>query len=1241
MTTQSITIDSTPIESATKPDITDLVASRILILDGAMGSLLQSHDLTEADFRGAQFTDHPHNLRNNVDLLNLTQPHLVAEAHCAYLDAGADIIETNTFTATAVSQADYGLEPHIYDMNLAAAKIAQSVATEFTAKTPNKPRYVAGAMGPMNKSASLSIDVNNPSSRSITFDELVATYKEQARGLIDGGVDLLLIETIMDTLNGKAAFYAVDELMAETGIDIPIMISGTIVDVSGRNLSGQTTEAFWNSIAHARPFSVGLNCSLGAKEMRPYIETLATIADTYVSCYPNAGLPNAFGEHDQSPEEFANYVKEFAASGFLNIVGGCCGTTPDHIRAIVDIVAKIPPRHVPTIETRARYSGLEPLTITPEINFINIGERTNVTGSARFRKLIMNDDFDTAVRVAADQVENGAQIIDINMDDGMLEGEASMIHFLNLIGSEPDIARVPIMLDSSRWSVIEAGLKCVQGKAIVNSISLKAGEDEFKQQAETVKRYGAAAVVMAFDEQGQADTIDRKVEICTRAYHILTQEVGFPAQDIIFDPNVLTVATGIEEHNEYGINFIEATRIIKQNLPHCKVSGGISNVSFSFRGNNLVREAMHASFLYHAIKAGLDMAIINAGRLPIYEDIPKDLLTLIEDVLFNRHPDATERLVNYAETVKGHGIKRVEDKAWRDQPVNERLSHALVKGITDYIVEDTEEARQQFDRPIEVIEGPLMDGMNVVGDLFGSGKMFLPQVVKSARVMKKSVAYLLPFIEADKSASGQSQAAGKIVMATVKGDVHDIGKNIVGVVLGCNNYEVVDLGVMVPAEKILQAAIDEQADIIGLSGLITPSLDEMVHVAKEMTRQGFELPLLIGGATTSKMHTAIKIEPTYNSPVIHVLDASRSVGVVEKLLNPRTQSGYVTEVQSEYQSLRENHKRRRAAKPLLSLAEARAKRLDIDWAETQPVKPSFIGTKMFDTISLETIATYIDWTPFFHVWEMSGIYPDILNHPLKGAEATRIFNDVQAMLATVIAQNSLTARAVVGFFPANSIGDDIVLYTNDDRTEVLTTFHTLRQQSDKGPNRPCFALADFIAPKETGIADYLGGFAVTGGLGIEPLVAAYEADHDDYNSIMIKALADRLAEALAEYIHAQVRKIHWGYASDEALTNEALIKETYQGIRPAPGYPACPDHTEKRRLFDLLDAEQHEITLTENFAMLPAASVSGLYFSHPQSQYFTVGRIGQDQVLDYAARKEMTIEEVERWLRPNLGYEGT
>ena len=1241
MTIQSMTVEnySTVQDTETKPAITTLVKSRILILDGAMGSLLQGHDLTEADFRGAQFADHPYSLRNNVDLLNLTQPHIVADAHRAYLKAGADIIETNTFTATAVSQADYGLEPYIYDMNLAAARIAKSVAAEYTIKTPNKPRYVAGAIGPMNKSGSLSIDVNDPSSRSITFDELTATYKEQARGLIDGGVDLLLVETIMDTLNGKAAFYAIDELMAETGLDIPIMISGTIVDVSGRNPSGQTTEAFWNSISHARPFSVGLNCSLGAKEMRPYIETLSTVADTYVSCYPNAGLPNEFGEHDQSPEEFAAYVKEFAASGFLNIVGGCCGTTPEHIRMITEIVAEIPPRPIPTIETHARYSGLEPLTLTPDLNFVNIGERTNVTGSARFRKLIMNDDFDTAVRVAADQVENGAQIIDINMDDGMLDGEASMVHFLNLIGSEPDIARVPIMLDSSKWSVIEAGLKCVQGKAIVNSISLKAGEDEFKQQAKIVKRYGAAVVVMAFDEQGQADTIERKVEICTRAYNILTQELGFPAQDIIFDPNVLTVATGIEEHNEYGINFIEATRIIKQTLPHCKVSGGISNVSFSFRGNNLVREAMHSAFLYHAIQAGLDMAIVNAGRLPIYEDIPKDLLTLIEDVLFNRHPEATERLVGFAETVKGQGMQTSEDKAWRDQPVNERLSYALVKGITDYIEADTEEARQQFARPLEVIEGPLMDGMNVVGDLFGSGKMFLPQVVKSARVMKKSVAYLLPYIEADKSAHGMSHAAGKIVMATVKGDVHDIGKNIVGVVLGCNNYEVIDLGVMVPAEKILQAAIDEQADMIGLSGLITPSLDEMVHVVKEMTRQGFRLPLLIGGATTSKMHTAIKIEPEYDYPVVHVVDASRSVGVVEKLLNPKTQSEFINDVQLEYQSLRENHKKRRTSKTLLSLTEARAKRLTIDWQTANVVKPTFLGTKTFDAISLDTIASYIDWTPFFHVWEMSGVYPDILNHPLKGAEATRIFNDAQTLLETIIAASSLTARAILGFFPANSIGDDIVLYTDDNRTDVLTTFHTLRQQTDKGPNRPCFALADFIAPKETRLADYLGCFAVTSGLGIEPLVAAFEADHDDYNSIMVKALADRLAEALAEYMHAQVRKLHWGYATDEDFTNEALVKEKYQGIRPAPGYPACPDHTEKRLLFDLLGAEQQGMTLTENFAMLPAASVSGLYFAHPQAQYFTVGRIGQDQVLDYAARKSMTIEAVERWMRPNLGYE--
>lgn len=1223
-----------------KPDIAELAQRRILILDGAMGTMIQQYNLTEAGYRGERLKNHPTNLKGNNDLLCLTQPHIVGEIHRAYLEAGADIIETNTFNATAISQADYGTEALAYELNLAAAQIAKEAAAEYTSRTPGKPRFVAGALGPTNKTASLSPDVNDPGKRNVTFDQLIAAYKEQACGLIDGGVDLLLIETIFDTLNGKAAFFAVDACLAESDRRIPLMVSGTIVDASGRNLSGQTTEAFWNALSHAKPFSIGLNCSLGAREMRPYLESLANIADTHVSCYPNAGLPNEFGAYDQTPAEIAAYLKEFAQSGFVNIVGGCCGTTPDHIRAIAESVADIPPRSIPEIAPLARYSGLEPLTITEDLNFVNIGERTNVTGSARFRKLIMNGDLETAVQVAADQVENGAQVIDVNMDEGMLDGEEAMVYFLNLIGSEPEIARVPIMIDSSKWSVIEAGLKCVQGKAIVNSISLKEGEEAFKRQARMIKRYGAAVVVMAFDEQGQADTIERKVEICSRAYRILTQEVDFPPQDIIFDPNILTIATGIEEHNNCAINFIEATRIIKQTFPQVKVSGGVSNISFSFRGNNVVREAMHAAFLYQAIKAGLDMAIVNAGRLPIYEDIPKDLLERVEDVLFNRRPDATDRLISFAETVKGEGMQKTEDKAWRNLPTNERLAHALVKGIADYIEADTEEARQNYDHPLQVIEGPLMDGMNIVGDLFGSGKMFLPQVVKSARVMKKAVAYLLPFIEAEKDASNKHQAAGKIVMATVKGDVHDIGKNIVGVVLGCNNYQVIDLGVMVPAEKILQTAIDEKADMVGLSGLITPSLDEMVHVAKEMERQGFDIPLLIGGATTSKIHTAVKIAPAYSRPVVHVLDASRSVGVVEKLLNPGSKADFVAGVVDEYQSLRENHRRKLTRKVLLNLETARAKKLALDWAETDIYPPSFTGLKVFDRIDLRTIVDYVDWTPFFHVWELSGVYPDILSHPTKGTEASKLFADAQALLETIIDQNLLTARAVIGFFPANSVGDDIELYTDADRSQVLTTFHTLRQQNDKGPDRPCLALADFIAPRETGRQDYLGGFAVTAGIGAGELATAYAAEHDDYNSIMVKALADRLAEALAELMHARVRRNYWGYAPDENLSHAELIKEKYQGIRPAPGYPACPDHTEKRLLFDLLQAEKYAgITLTEHFAMLPAASVSGLYFTHPEARYFSVGKIDRDQTEDYARRKGMSVAEAERWLRPNLGYE--
>ncbi|MCB9106201.1 MAG: methionine synthase [Anaerolineales bacterium] len=1226
----------------TATTLTNLAHQRILIIDSAMGTMIQRHKLTEADYRGERFKDFSANLQGNNDLLSITQPEIIAEIHRANLEAGADIIETNTFNANAISQADYHLEHLAYELNLASARLAKTVAAEITAQTPDKPRFVAGALGPTNKTASLSPDVNDPGARTVTFDELVAAYHEQARGLVDGGVDLLLIETIFDTLNSKAAFFGIERLFAEIGRCLPVMISGTITDASGRTLSGQTTDAFWTSVAHARPFSIGLNCALGAKEMRPYIETLAKSATgTFISCYPNAGLPNEFGEYDQTPAEIAAFLQEFAQSGFVNIVGGCCGTTPDHIRAIAQAVESLTPRAVPPTEPVMHLSGLEPLRIGPGSLFVNIGERTNVAGSIKFKRLIKEENYEEALRIAAEQVENGAQMIDVNFDDGMLDGQACMTRFLNLIAAEPDIARVPVVIDSSKWSVIEAGLKCVQGKAVVNSISLKEGEAEFKRQAELVKKYGAAVIVMAFDEQGQADTIERKVEICTRAYHILTQEVGFPPEDIIFDPNILTVATGIEEHNNYAINFIEATRLIKQTLPHAKVSGGVSNISFSFRGNNVVREAMHSAFLYHAIKAGLDMAIVNAGQLAVYDDIPPELLALVEDVLFNRRLDATERLVSYAETVKGDGPKKVEDQAWRGWPVEKRLAHALVKGIMDYIVEDTEEARQNRELALHVIEGPLMDGMNVVGDLFGEGKMFLPQVVKSARVMKKAVAYLTPFIEAEKrlNGDGAGEPLAKILLATVKGDVHDIGKNIVGVVLGCNNYEIIDLGVMVPAEKILETAQRKKVDIIGLSGLITPSLDEMVHVAGEMERLGFTTPLLIGGATTSRIHTAVKIAPAYSGSTTYVLDASRSVGVMEQLLNPNSRDAFTQATRDEYAQLREHHLNNRSNRPLLDLATARSRCFQPDWEQADIVKPSFLGAKVFNDISLGSLAERIDWSPFFHAWEMRGVYPQILNDPIKGKEATKLFNDAQTMLRDIITHSRLTARAVLGFYPAQSIDDDIMLYTNKQCSEVLTVFHTLRQQSDKGASRPCYALADFIAPLESGKCDYLGCFAVTAGIGVDALVARYEAEHDDYSAIMVKALADRLAEALAEFMHEQVRKVYWGYAPDEDLDNEALIKEKYRGIRPAPGYPACPDHTEKGPLFELLNVPKRiDLHLTENFAMTPTAAVSGFYFAHPEATYFTVGKILRDQVEDYAARKGMTVAEVERWLRPNLGY---
>jgi 5-methyltetrahydrofolate--homocysteine methyltransferase len=1229
--------DTMPVEQH-PVDLRTLAQSRILLLDGAMGSMIQRYQLSEEDFRGARFRDYSQSVRGNNELLNLTRPDVIEEIHRAYLDAGADIIETNTFNANALSLADYGMADLAYELNVAAAQIARRAADAYTAQTPDKPRFVAGALGPTNKSGSLSPDVNDPSARSVTYDELKAAYYEQARGLVDGGVDLLLVETIFDTLNGKAALAAVDELYAERGIGLPLMVSGSIVDMSGRNLSGQTAEAFWVSVKHARPFSVGLNCSLGAKEMRPFIEALAEVAETRVSAYPNAGLPNEFGGYDQTPEEIAVYLRDFADSGFVNIVGGCCGTGPEHIRAIAEAIALTRPRPLPTPKHQSAYSGLEPLVVTPFTNFINIGERTNVTGSAAFRKLIMAEEYEEAVRVARQQVESGAQMLDVNFDEGLLDGEAAMVRFLNLIGTEPDIARVPIVIDSSRWSILEAGLKCVQGKAVVNSISLKEGEELFRKQARAVQRYGAAVIVMAFDEQGQADTVERKLEICSRAYRILTEEVGFAPEDIIFDPNVLAIATGIEEHNDYAINFIEATRRIKAELPGAKVSGGISNLSFSFRGNNAVREAMHSVFLYYAIQAGMDMGIVNAGQLPVYADIPADLLERVEDVIFNRRADATERLVTYAETVKGGGKKRVEDLAWRNQPVQERLTYALVRGITDYIEADTEEARHQFPEPIQVIEGPLMAGMNVVGDLFGAGKMFLPQVVKSARVMKKSVAYLLPYIEAAKAAGGNGgQAAGKIIMATVKGDVHDIGKNIVGVVLACNNYEIVDLGVMVSADKILQAAVDHHADIIGLSGLITPSLDEMVHVAKEMTRLGIEKPLLIGGATTSRMHSAVKIDPAYAGPVVHVQDASRSVGVVEKLINPNTRQSFAAEIKAEYAKLRDYHRANRGSRALLDYPTARRRRMQSDWAQVDIVRPAQLGVQVYDQIPLGTLAEKIDWGPFFHAWEMKGAYPAILSDPNKGAEARKLFDDAQTMLGEIIAQGKLEARAVIGLFAANAVGDDLVLWRDAERTERLATLPMLRQQVDRGENRPCYALSDFVAPVESGVVDYLGLFALTAGIGTDALVAQYQQDHDDYSAIMVKALADRLAEALAEQMHEEVRKHLWGYAPDEELSNEALIAEKYRGIRPAPGYPACPDHTTKRTIFDLLDVPQSiDLHLTESCAMTPTAAVSGFYFAHPEATYFSVGKIGRDQLEAYAARKGMAVEEAARWLGPNL-----
>ncbi len=1208
---------------------------RIVVMDGAMGTMIQQHRLTESDFRGTRFADHPCDVKGNNDLLVLTQPDLIYSIHHDYLEAGADLIETNTFNANAISMADYRMEGLVYDLNRAGAEVARKAADAATARDPSRPRVVAGAVGPTNRTASMSPDVNNPAFRAVTFEHLRAAYYEQVRGLMDGGADLLLVETIFDTLNAKAALFAIDQYRLEHGVDVPAMASVTITDRSGRTLSGQTIDAFWHSIAHARPFSVGINCALGAVHMRPYVEELSKCASVYISCHPNAGLPNAFGGFDETPQRMANDLREFAGNGWLNIVGGCCGSTPEHIAALADAVRGLPPRAVTAADHVTRLSGLESLTIRPEANFINIGERTNVTGSPKFADLILNDRFEEALSVARQQVDDGAQIVDVNMDEAMLDSEQAMAHFLCLIASEPDICRVPVMIDSSKWSVLEAGLQCLQGKGVVNSISLKEGEEKFQEQARLIKRYGAAVVVMAFDETGQADTIERKVEICARAYRMLTEDVGFPPHDIIFDPNILTVATGIDAHNAYAVNFIEAVRRIKAELPHCKVSGGVSNISFSFRGNNVVREAMHTAFLYHAVKAGLDMAIVNAGQLGVYEEIPKDLLELVEDVLLNRTPDATERLVAFAETVKQGGKPAVKDEAWRHGTIEERLAHALVKGIVDHIDKDVEQARRSYDKPIQVIEGPLMDGMNVVGKLFGSGKMFLPQVVKSARVMKKAVAYLLPFMEREQQASGGATRA-KVLLATVKGDVHDIGKNIVGVVLRCNNYDVIDLGVMVSCEKILQTAREQRVDMIGLSGLITPSLEEMAHNAKEMARQGFDIPLLIGGATTSKAHTAVKIAPGYPEPVVHVLDASLAVNVVRQLLSKDDKQGFVETIRRQQQQSRDAYENKKTMKKLLPLDEARRRHTAIDWQQSDLAEPEFAGTRIIENQPLKELAPVIDWSPFFHTWELKGRYPQILDDPRVGTKAKELFDDARKLLDEIVDQQLLTAKAVYGFFPANSMGDDIEVYEDKSRTKTRAIFHTLRQQLDKPAGQFNYALADFIAPRSTGLADYLGGFAVTTGIGLPALCERFEKDHDDYNSIMAKALADRLAEAFAEWLHREVRNA-WGYGKDEQLSNDALIKERYRGIRPAPGYPACPDHTEKRILFDLLNAETStNIHLTETFAMLPAASVSGLYFAHPQAKYFAVGTIDHDQVKDYATRKRMDVAEVERWLAPNV-----
>jgi 5-methyltetrahydrofolate--homocysteine methyltransferase len=1220
-------------------EINALLAKRILILDGAYGTMLQQHQLTEADFRGERFRDWPQDVKGNNDLLSLTQPQLIADLHRQYLQAGADIIETNTFSANRISMADYAMTGLVRELNIASAQLARQQADAFS--TTAKPRFVAGGLGPTNRTASISPDVNDPGARNTHFDELVACYQEAASALIDGGVDLLLIETIFDTLNAKAAVFACEQVFAAKGQRLPVMISGTITDQSGRTLSGQTTEAFYNSLRHAKPLSIGLNCALGPDLLRQYVAEMSRIAETHVSAYPNAGLPNEFGEYDLDAAHMAEYIGEWAEAGFLNIVGGCCGTTPLHIQAIAEAVADKAPRALPSIAPQCRLSGLEPLNIGAQSLFVNVGERANVTGSAKFKRLILDDDYEAALEVCRTQVEEGAQVVDVNMDEGMLDGVAAMQRFLNLCAGEPDIAKVPVMIDSSKWEIIETGLRCVQGKSIVNSLSLKEGEEKFIEYASLCRHYGAAVIVMAFDEQGQADTLARRQQICARAYRILTERVGFAAADIIFDPNILTVATGIEEHNNYGVDFIEAVRWIKQNLPGALVSGGVSNVSFSFRGNNPVREAIHAVFLYHAIQAGLDMGIVNAGQLAVYDDIPMELREAVEDVVLNRRADATERLIELAPKYQGGGAvtESKSDQQWRSWPVDKRIEHALVKGISEFIEQDAEAARQQFERPLHVIEGPLMAGMNVVGDLFGAGKMFLPQVVKSARVMKKAVAYLQPYLEAEK-AGCEIKSQGKILLATVKGDVHDIGKNIVGVVLQCNNYHVIDLGVMIPAEAILKAAQEQNVDIIGLSGLITPSLDEMVHVAKEMQRLDMRQPLLIGGATTSKAHTAVKIEPHYAQPVVYVPDASRAVGVVSHLLSDEQRDGYVAAIRQEYAQLRQRRAGNNEARALISLAAARANPTPIDWVAYQPAPPAQPGIHELPDIPLAEVADYIDWTFFFHAWQLKGRYPQILDDAEKGVEARKLFADAQAMLQQIIDQRWLRAAAVIGLFPANSDGDDIQLYRDPERRQVLVTLHNLRKQGKQPTGKYNECLSDYIAPRDSGKDDWIGGFACTAGLGIDEKIAVFEAEHDDYRAIMLKALADRLAEALTEMLHRRVRTELWGYAAEESLDNAALIAEQYTGIRPAMGYPASPDHTEKDLLWQLLQVQQRiGIWLTESKAMVPTASVSGLYFAHPQARYFAVGKIAKDQAQDYAARKGLALAVIERWLAPNLAYE--